>query len=333
MSKKQSVLDAFRNKETESIPAGFWFHFSPASEFPNAPGNPKLFKRTVEGHKAYFSDVRFEILKIMTEGYFVVPTIGGFGIYDVDSLRNLEPADHHSPWFDEQVELARQLADAADEDAAVFYTLFSPIAYLSFGGMGRGIHINDDDFAGELIDADPQALKHALDVLAGDIAALGERILSESGADGIFFSVRNYEGVSKSDYEKIIAPGERAILRRIAKIKDDTILHVCSDTGIKNDFSYYVDYEAKAINWGVGKEGLSLAEGKELFGGKAVIGGFDNTPDGCLYRGDRASIERQAEKIIAETGRTGVIVGADCALPNDINYEHLKWLRQKLKSL
>jgi len=333
MSKKQILLDAFHNKETGVLPAGFWFHFSSPSEFPNGPENPDLFRRTVEGHKAYLRGVGFEILKIMTEGYFVVPTLRDVDIDDIGALGALPPSGRDSPWFTEQVELARQLAGAAGEDAAVFYTLFSPIAYLSFGGMGRGVHINDDVFAVDLIRNAPGALKHALDTLAGDIAALAGMILTEGGADGIFLAVRNYEGVSKEDYEKYIAPGERAILRRAAGIKDNSILHICADTGIKNDFSCYTDYEARAFNWATVREGLSLADGKALFGGKAVIGGFDNTANGCLYKGDRAAIEAEAQKIIEETGRTGVILGADCALPDDIDYEHLKWLRLKAQNI
>ena len=29
MTKKERVLQAFRNKETDKIPMGFWYHFSP----------------------------------------------------------------------------------------------------------------------------------------------------------------------------------------------------------------------------------------------------------------------------------------------------------------
>jgi uroporphyrinogen decarboxylase len=329
---KQTVLDAFNNKKTDRVPAGFWFHFSPNSEFPKGPENPLLFQRTADGHKRYIREVGFDLLKIMTEGYFVVPSLRDFDIRDPKALQGLEPADQGGPWFTEQIELARQLVDEAGEKAAVFYNLFSPISYLSFSGLTRGASEKDEVFA-ELVKSNPGALKHALDVIAGDIAELGRRVLTEAGADGVFVSVRNYAGISGTDYGKYIAPSEHTLLQRVQKVKDQTILHICGESGIKNDFSFYTDYEAKAINWGTEKAGISLKEGKKLFGGKAVIGGFQNGKDGALFRGDRGEIERLAEQLVRETGRTGLILGADCALPNDINWEHLKWLRQKIETL
>ena len=35
------------------------------------------------------------------------------------------------------------------------------------------------------------------------------------------------------------------------------------------------------------------------------------------------------EKLLAEAGREGVIIGADCTVPSDIDIERLQWVREK----
>jgi uroporphyrinogen decarboxylase len=60
-----------------------------------------------------------------------------------------------------------------------------------------------------------------------------------------------------------------------------------------------------------------------------VIGGFDNTAAGVLYKGSRAEIEAETDRILKESGRIGVALGADCTLPRDIKLEHLEWVRAR----
>jgi len=97
--------------------------------------------------------------------------------------------------------------------------------------------------------------------------------------------------------------------------------------------SLYVHYDAKIINWAVNIENVSLEDGKKLFGGKAVIGGFDNRPNGLLYRGSKAEIEAFTEQLILQSGKTGIILGADCTVPNDIDLNRLEWVRNKAATL
>lgn len=84
----------------------------------------------------------------------------------------------------------------------------------------------------------------------------------------------------------------------------------------------------KVINWAVVVERVSLKEGKKLFGGRAVIGGFDNTKNGVLYRGSKEEVENEARRLLEEAGTTGVILGADCTIPSDTPLERLEWVRK-----
>ena len=71
---------------------------------------------------------------------------------------------------------------------------------------------------------------------------------------------------------------------------------------------------SQVINWAVGPEGISLAEGREIFGGRTVLSGFENGKNGLLYTGDKAAIQAETKRIIAETGTTGLVIGADCTI-------------------
>ena len=51
--------------------------------------------------------------------------------------------------------------------------------------------------------------------------------------------------------------------------------------------SWYEDYEVKTINWAAVVEDVELEDGKKLFGGRAVLGGFGNSTEDVLYKGTR----------------------------------------------
>ena len=78
---------------------------------------------------------------------------------------------------------------------------------------------------------------------------------------------------------------------------------------------------------------MNLAEGKQFFGGKCVIGGFDNRPGGVLLSGTKEQVEQETEKLVAEAGKTGVILGADCTLPRGTDLNRICWVVEKLKEM
>ena len=37
---------------------------------------------------------------------------------------------------------------------------------------------------------------------------------------------------------------------------------------------------------------------------------------------------KKVKEIIADTGTHGLIIGADCTIPSDINHERIEWVRE-----
>ena len=87
----------------------------------------------------------------------------------------------------------------------------------------------------------------------------------------------------------------------------------------------FKDYPAAAYNIAVYAEGVSLSAGKKLFGGKPVFGGF--AQDTVIYKGTREEVKKATWDILDECGQLGVMIGADCTVPNDIDDDRFNWVR------
>ena len=175
-----------------------------------------------------------------------------------------------------------------------------------------------------------KAFNHVLDVIGEDIASLSQRVIEEAGADGIYLSVQSIQDnrVSAEIYKEIIAPSELKVLEAANEAKGHNILHICGYEGARNNIELFKDYPAQVVNWAVVSEGISLAEGRNIFGGRTVLGGFENGKDGLLYNGSKEVIQEKVKEIIADTGTHGLIIGADCTIPSDISLERIAWVRE-----
>ena len=128
-------------------------------------------------------------------------------------------------------------------------------------------------------------------------------------------------------YREFITPSEIAVLEAANSVSDYNLLHICGYMGCHNDLTWYRDYPFKAVNWAVAFEGVPLEKGEEIFNHRCVIGGFDNNPEGVLYSGTREEVEKETVKILGKAGTRGVILGADCTVPKDIDPERFNWVR------
>lgn len=325
MSKRELVLNAFNNQEVERVPVGFWFHFAADAFFDSSE---ETVKRNIAGHQKYVDEFHPDFLKLMSDGFFGYPNEAIKKIKTAADLDRIEKEDA-GKWIQGQVDLVRELTGRFQKEVASFYNIFAPATYLSLLLESAGNELTVAQLAKE----NPKGLARVLDLIAKDVALLSRRVIAEGGADGIYLSVRNIDGVSNADYLDVIAPSELAVLENANAVSRYNILHICGYEGHRNDLSTYVDYPARIVNWAVTVENVSLSEGKKLFDGKAVIGGFNNTTDGVLYKGSKEEIEAETARLIADAGTTGVILGADCTIPSDTPLEHLSWVREKAKEV
>ncbi|GMO44993.1 MAG: uroporphyrinogen decarboxylase family protein [Treponemataceae bacterium] len=328
MGRKQLVLDALNNRQTERIPVSFWFHFVADKDKAKGMGDRSFVDRNIEGHRRYFNAVQPDFVKIMSDGYFGYPSGGEQEpkIGTIQDLEKLQPLTADHPWIRGQIDLIKQVV-SLQADTMYFYNVFGPATVLKrLAGPEKVL---------EFLKTEPAKTAAALQRLARGIAAQAEAAIKSGGADGVYLSVQNPDinRLSDDDYHKYVTPADTIVLDAANAAGGNNILHICGYQGCKNHLEAWKGYHAKAYSWAVNVENVSLSEGKRIFGGAAVIGGFANTPGSPIHRGTREEIERITETLIAGAGKTGVLLGADCTVPDDFEFERLDWVRQKAASL
>jgi uroporphyrinogen decarboxylase len=299
------------------VPIGFWFHFLPNAETGDWREDPRLWDRNLAGHQAFIREFEPDMVKIMSDGFFFYPSPTLLKPLDL-ALIGVLPAAHK--WIKAQAALVRRVM-ATRLEPAYFYNIFSPITSLRFKlGLAK---------LQSFYQAQPEAFAKALARMSQGLVNLTEVIAQEGGVDGIYLSVQNPDQkVFSEDFQRnVLAPGEKAIIQAAQDLGLKVILHICGYAGVRNNLSLYADYPAEAFNWAVHVEKVSLKAGRAIFGGRPVIGGFANGPDSLLMKGSEEEIKAETRAIIREAGALGLILGADCTLPSNINLKRLEWVR------
>ena len=327
-SKKELVLSAMDRREVERVPSGFWFHFLADEIHADAYADPRLEQTLLDGELRYIDGFQPDFVKIMTDGFFSYPNPVVQTARTAKELAKVQPLPDDHPFFTRQIAYAKEITKRYGNEVATFYNIFCAGTTVKF--MQPGTLAEDEAFLAQLVREDAAAVRAAFDVISGDLAKLARRIIAEAGVTGIYFSLQNLigEGASRAVYEEVFAPGEKEILRAANAESSYNILHICGFEGASNALELFKDYPAQVFNWATHHEGVSLAEGRKLFGGQTVLGGFENSRAALLNTGSRAELEDETKRLLAAAGSQGVILGADCTVPDDFEIERLDWIRQ-----
>lgn len=318
MTKRERLLNAFEKKPVDRVPMGFWHHF-----LPDADTEQKM----VEEHLRLYREVGMDMIKVMCDGYFNYPNPYIEKVNRAEDWFAMTPMGEDHPYIAGQVERARRVVEAAAGECCVFYNVFCPMSLMRFGTSEELLmgHIREN----------PEAVFHAFEVIAEDVKTLVRRLIADAGCDGIYYCVQNAEKFrfSAEEYRRLVTPAEREVLEYANTLSENNILHCCGWAGDQNRIEVWQDYPARAVNWAVYVENMTLGEGKAFFGDRCVLGGFDNRKTGLLYSGTKEEIEQETERILKEAGTSGVVLGADCTLPQDIDLTRLRWVREKLEKM
>lgn len=334
MNRRELVRNVFHNKPSDKLLVAFWHHYL-EDELVDGLHNPEYIAKNLEGAKRFKEEFDPDFVKVMTDGLFFMP-------YDYDAvktvsdLKNLAPCADFEQYYEKSLAFAKAVREIYGTDVLIFYNVFSPTFQINhrMAQTHPDLRAKASDPFPLLIAEDPEAVGAAVDRIADATEELLDRIFREGIMDGIYFSVSCYNrGIAPDAYRKYVMPAEKRIIAKANSFAPDNILHICGWRGNRNDLSLFTDYDFSVINWAVHAEGVSLAEGKRMFGGKCVIGGFGNDKTDLLCSGTKAEIQDYVGKIIAEAGKTGVIIGADCTTHLDTPDEHLHWVYEKAATL
>jgi uroporphyrinogen decarboxylase len=328
MTKRELVNRVFHNEKADRVPVGFWFHFA-ENELIDVFKDPSMLDINLKGLRKFYRDFKPDFIKIMTDGFFAYPNEAFVNAKKAADLWKVEPLGPAHLWIQKQIEFAKTVSGEFGGEVMMFYNIFAPATLFKFAHPQAGE--NADALLADFITEDTDAVRHALDGAAADMAALAAGVIKEGGADGVYYSAQDVSDprITGEIHAACIAPGDIQVLTAAANAEGLNILHVCGYEGHRNDLRHFVPYPVQVINWAAAVEGVPLSEGKKLLGGRPVIGGFDNTTGGILYRGSRAEVEAETERLLRDAGTSGVALGADCTLPRGIDLSRLEWVRAK----
>lgn len=325
MDKRTRVLNAMNQKEVDHVPVGFWFHFS---------GEEASGEACVKAHLKYYRETDLDFVKIMCDSYFPYPLPE---IRTAQDWRGLKPLTAEHPFIREQVERAKAIVAEIGSERCVFYNVFAPFSSLRFGAEEVGL---SDEQVMSHIREDRNAVMSALDVIAQSNALLAELLITEAGCDGVYYCVQGgeYDRFTPEEYRRVITPSDLYVLEHANRYSDNNILHMCGWAGNRNQLSIWQDYPAKAVNWAVFVEGLSLEDGRYFVDGRTALGGFEThwdetTQQGIIYTGSKEELQAYTRNLILNHGKCGLMLGGDCTIDAKLDWERIRWVVEAARSI
>lgn len=323
MTKKEWVKSVFDGDPVEKVPMGFWHHFIPHSKMGQIPDDPQLQEEYFALNRKWLQDLDPDFVKIMTDGYLMLPIDIGSGT--ADEIANVKPRDLES-FVAGSVRIAKGCREIYGSDTFLLFNVFSPFITLVKEVRARYKEAAYPTLI-QMIHDEPEKIMTGLNKITDALIQVVDAVLGDDKADGIYLCTRQCT-MPEDIVELCISATEIRLLEAACKYGDYNAAHICDFDGPQTNMSLYAKYPCKVFNWSVHTEGYQMSEGKKIFHGRTVMGGFDMNRTGVLFTGPKDAVKAETERILADVGRQGFILGADCTVDPEINVEHLRWVRE-----
>ncbi|MBQ9326321.1 MAG: hypothetical protein IJ246_11165 [Clostridia bacterium] len=312
MNRRERVEAVLKGQTPDRTPVCFWHHFGALSP-----------QQTVRAHLKWLEDSGEDMLKMMSDEFFIYPLGDAKTPKDFLALR---PQGRQSAYVQGMIERATQINEALHGSVVTLYNAFSPYPNLK--------HAIGQEAAVALLHASPEAFGHVLDVILSDTLDFIEGLLTQSGTDGCMLCMQGAEEGLFSDeaYMRFLRPGEKAIVDMANRYSQKNLLHLCGWDGTPDILERWRGYDSAMVNWDVDVEHVKLRDGRAYFGGRVLLGGLNNRPDSLLNTGSKEEVQTLVRATLKEAGEARFILGADCSLPSDVNPERVRWVVEAVET-
>jgi len=302
MKKRDLVLQVLdENSHQPYIPAAFFLHFDPQYHHGQA---------AIDKHMDYFRYTGMDFVKIQYETVFPFR----------DEIRKpedwLKMPCYDMDFYQDQVDIARGLVEAAGKEALVIMTLYSPF-------MCAG-HTVGGDVLVEQIRADPEAVKKGMEIITESLRTFVRACIA-AGVDGFYHSTQGGEASRLEGltlFEECVKPFDLSLMNEINEKCEFNILHVCDYVDGYTDLTQFLDYPGDVVNCSLklGDQHLSTEYVSKLFG-RPFMGGVERL--GTILNGSPTAVHTMVRQILTDAPER-FILGADCTIPSTVNWENLK---------
>ncbi len=327
MNKKELVMKVMDGGIGDRTPVGFWWHF-----IPTAMGHVKGYQNAEEtintvvtGTKKMLSKYDPDMIKVMSDGFFLHPSIVENDVHTPEGLDKIHHIEKDHPWVQGQIELLNKVYDLTDGQTLMLYTMFSAVQQLR---LYVEYAIGDLAAYKNLMINNTEKTLRALKIVEEDTNMLLRELRKHTKLDGIFYSVQmlQHPEADLDFHQKWIVPSDLATLDQINELWDYSMLHICGYERYHNNVEFYKQYKCKCYNWATHTDKISLKEGRKIFNA-SVCGGFDNNAGTLIDTGSLEALAAYTKKLVKENGREGLIIGADCTIPAPTDLNRLEVIK------
>lgn len=302
MDKRELLRATLQGEKTERIPCGFWHHFSEVNKYGSA---------SVKAHLDFYQKTDSDMLKIMNEHMYVLDR-KVTSIEDWKLVRQQKFED--TPYVDFMDE-CKMIKKEMPSDVPLLATLHGVLVSAYHATEKPGGFVNPNNKITTDLKKDPHSVGKGLQTIADTLVVLVEKLAS-IGIDGIYYAALGGEDYrfTQEFFEKYVKPFDAYVIDAIRSSGMLSFMHICKD---KVMLPAYQGINADVFNWAVNDCKYSLSDGRMIFPGKTLLGGFDDR-SGVLVDGSKMEIIKEGDAIIQEIGREKFIFGADCTLPETV---------------
>lgn len=294
MNKIERLNAVLNGEKPDIVPAGFWYHYDPTNNTYTIAQN----------HLRTFRETGVDVYKVMQD--YIQPI--EVNIQSAADWGKVSYPGTSSPVYQRLLDVIKMILDATGHDALVFQTMFGPLKTIvqSYGY----------DMVMAYSKTAPQQLAAAVRRVAEAQTEWAMGFI-EAGVDGLFYSGQFSEPgrFTDEEFDLLVKEGDLTILRAAESKGARNILHICGEP----DYNYvstparYTEYPCAIANWSVKDTGLTLSEGRKLFGGKPILGGVNNR--GVILNGSDDEIRAEVTDILKNVDTlSGYMLGADCTI-------------------
>jgi uroporphyrinogen decarboxylase len=302
MDKRERLLATLQGEQTDRIPCGFWYHFDESCKYGQA---------AIQAHIDFFEQIDADILKVMNEYSYRIDR----EIKKPADWKSVEPTKFEDSPYPGYLEEFKALKKALPADVPLFATVHGVLVSAYHATEKPGNFSDPNNMVSRHLKEDPESVAVGLQAVADTLTTLCKQLV-DAGADGIYYAALGGESYrfERSLFESYVKPFDKQVIEAVNGMGAKSILHICKD---KIVLPMYEGIPADIVNWDVHDCPYSLSDGRALFPGKTLLGGFDDRT-GELVDGSKEQIEEEAKRIVSEAGRERFVIGTDCTLPTDV---------------
>jgi uroporphyrinogen decarboxylase len=302
MNKRELVLQVLdESKQQTYIPAAFFLHFDPKFHRGQA---------AIEKHLEYFRFTDMDFVKIQYETVFPFR----------EEIRKpedwLQMPQYGMDFYQDQVEIARGLVQAAGKEALVIQTLYSPF-------MCAGHTVGGERLMQHLLE-NPPPVRKGIEIITESLRTFVRACIA-AGVDGFYHSTQGGE-TSRLEgsalFEECVKPFDLSLMNEINEKCEFNILHVCDYVDGYTDLTPFLDYPGDVVNCSLklGDQHLNPQQIVEMFG-RPFMGGVERL--GTIQNGSPSDVQEMTRSILV-TAPERYMLGADCTIPSTVDWKNIR---------